>query len=784
MNELKSHPHLLLKEHISQVQLAVEGIWQWHSEKLISEDIKRLTGMLTNLHDAGKGSAAFQEYIKDPPAYKGDRLEKAHSPLSLVFILLLSQKNEWKQLDTLLIAASAYGHHSGLPCLPAKSFADQESLDALNSFASGSVAKALKKQIASLDISLLEKATGFQFGSLMLSPKCIRESEKYLQNKIMPEFYAMIDDAADKSLDFRLKAQLIFSFLLEADKAFLAVPDPKLHLERRQRQWKSEWIQQKIGKSGEGAVNRLRKLARNEVLKKIPENHKNAVYSMTAPTGIGKTLLAASWAFVKREEIQKKTGVAPKIIVVLPFLSIIDQTAKEYRKLLEIGGEDADGSWFLTTHSLADRTYADWMEEKAEYFFIDTWRTELVITTYDQFLMSLFEQRTKYQMRFHNLCDALIIMDEVQSLPCKLWQLVNAALQGLVRMGNSQILLMSATLPSFVTDTIPLLENYSEYFKEFSRYELQLRTQEKMPVEDFCEDIGRRMPEWLKNKKRVLITLNTRKSARMVYDYISDNFPEADIPFFFISADVTPKDRLKKIELIKEGCPCIVVSTQCIEAGVDIDMTLVIRDFAPWDSIVQIAGRCNREGMSGKWLGVEVCDLVNEKGRRYSEMIYDDVALQVTRTLIESFSMIKEENVLAISENYFKELDNRKDTGKVHLSRFVRWQDDISVKELLRGKQRRKYSFLVIEHDPELKDAMADTVCIDDRWERREAWRKLAGRIARISVEIYARSGFCPKDIAEKFAGLWILKSGYYSFDRGIMLDKEICNSDGFTLIL
>jgi len=88
-------------------------------------------------------------------------------------------------------------------------------------------------------------------------------------------------------------------------------------------------------------------------------------------------------------------------------------------------------------------------------------------------------------MRFHNLCDALIIMDEVQSLPCKLWQLLDAVLNGLSKEGNSQILLMSATLPPFVSETTPLLENYDEYFRSFSRYELHLHIGEKLDVQIF-----------------------------------------------------------------------------------------------------------------------------------------------------------------------------------------------------------------------------------------------------------------------------------------------------------
>ena len=280
--------------------------------------------------------------------------------------------------------------------------------------------------------------------------------------------------------------------------------------------------------------------------------------------------------------------------------------------------------------------------------------------------------------------------------------------------------------------------------------------------------------------------MNTRKSARTVYDHLKHNWPKEykDTPMFFVSADVTPKDRLRKIDLIKDGQPCIVISTQCIEAGVDIDMGVVIRDFAPWDSIVQIAGRCNREGDRGKWLPVEIVDLVNGKGRRYSEMIYDDrVSLQETRRMIESFPIVKEEDILPISNRYFEKLDKLKNTGNEHLNRFVRWEEDVSVRDLLRGKEREQHTFLVIEQDPSLKEEMSDANHIDDRWKRREAWRKLAGRIAEISVNLLARRGFSPQEIATEFLGHWILREGHYDSERGIMLKNKFWGSEGETLV-
>ena len=783
MKALKSHPNLLLRDHVAQVKEAMEGIWKWHSKNLISDKVKWLSLKLASLHDTGKASAFFQEFIKDPSNYTGDFLEKAHTPLSLVLTLLCAKQYSWDPLDSLALAASVYGHHGSLPNLPSSKFGEDQSLSrTLDDFASGPIAKTLKKQASTLDLALLKVETGVNLACSNITDKDIREMESFLEDEIMPVFYAM--DHQD-ALNFRLRTQLIFSMLLEADRAFLAVPNARDLLKRRPRKWKSIWVEEKIGECEDNHVNSIRKQARAEVIKNTINDKKSKVYSMTAPTGIGKTLLGATWALMKREFIEKEAGVPPKIIVVMPYLSIIEQTAKEYKSLLELGGHDVDGSWFLTSHSLSERKYGPDLEESAEYFFIDTWRTELVITTYDQFLLSLVDPRTKYQMRFHNLCDALIIMDEVQSLPCKLWSLLDALFHSLSEKGDSQILLMSATLPSFVSEAKPLLTNYAKYFKSFSRYELYLNIKEKLPIQAFCEDLGSRLDDWLRGGERVLITLNTRRSARTVYDYLRSHWPEGHekIPLLFLSADVTPKDRLEKIEIIKTNQPCIVVSTQCIEAGVDIDMGIVIRDFAPWDSIVQIAGRCNREGKRGTWLPVEIVDLVDKNNRRYSAMIYDEISLHVTRNLLETDCIIKEEDVLDISNKYFEELEKLKDTGEDYLERFARWRENVPIRELLRGKDTEQYSFLVIQQDPSLKEAMREANDIDDRWKRREAWRSLAGRIARISVSIFARSGFCPEEIATEFLGHWILREGFYDSDRGLTLEGPVADIEGDTLV-
>jgi len=126
-------------------------------------------------------------------------------------------------------------------------------------------------------------------------------------------------------------------------------------------------------------------------------------------------------------------------------------------------------------------------------------------------------------------------------------------------------------------------------------------------------------------------------------------------------------------------------------------------------------------------------------------------------------------------------LSAAKDTGKGHLERFARWQEDESVQELLRGKEREKYTFLVLKQDAGLKNEMTKINKIEDRWKRREAWRAIAGRIAKISISIYAKHGFDPQDVAVEYLGHWILQDKFYSTERGLVLDDH--STEG-TLIL
>ncbi len=766
---LLSHPDILLHKHIEQVIAAVTGIFKWHSQDLTEQKIAGWCETLAKIHDLGKGTQAFQKYISNPSKYRGNLDLKKHSRLSQLLILLLAEEAKWDPLKTLALSACALGHHTSFP-----------TFEKLREIGGGDEARLLKHQCPIIETQGLQEETNFPVTQISLDNRPWANAKKIIDQKIRPVFDSL---SLDQAVDFRLNTQFLFSTLLEADKAFLAIPDPETYLALNRKKWEPSWIDKKIGTPADGEINTIRQAARKALTEQTKAEHSNRIFNLTAPTGIGKTMLAATWAFEQRKNIDAETGVPPKIIVVLPFLSIIDQTAREYETLLRVGMASPDGSWFMTIHSLSDRQYNNYkMEEATESFFIDTWRTELVITTYDQFLLGLLSPKARHQMRFHNLCDALIIMDEVQSLPCRLWKPLESLLLGLTKLGSTRVLLMSATLPPFISKTMSLLPNHEKYFANFKRYSIHFHIQEKTKLNDFINEICKQLPEWLQKENRVLLTLNTRRSARAVRDALASSWVKefSDVPLFFISADVTPSDRLRNINQIALGHPCIVVSTQCIEAGVDIDMDLVIRDFAPLDSLVQIAGRCNREGRKARCI-VKIVDLVSENGRRFSEMIYDDMHMQVTRQLLSNIDEIQEEDILELTNKYFAALAEKKNLGDEHVERFARWQEDFPVRTLLRGEDTEKDSFLILEQDPSLKNDMLATARIEDRWKRREAWRKLAGRIAKVTVSIYANREFTPESIASEWCGQWILNEGYYDSERGLTLPQE---PEGDALIL
>lgn len=765
---LLSHyqPTLQLRQHLAQVRAVADFLLAGHSAR--TRERRPETASLLNAvvrgHDLGKGSPAFQRYIRNPSKYRGDAHAKEHSALSAALATLWARTQGWEPLPVLAMAQIIAGHHAGfatLDYLENRLRLDEDDL--------------LLDQWAGLERSALEQTTGL---ALAGTNGEFEDARRWLfrRQRVEERLHAL---PLAEAVGFRLWTQFLFSVLLEADKAFLALREEKLrrYFQQPRPVLRAECVDERLAALPETPLNGLRNQLRERIA--AGAHHQHPCCKLTLPTGTGKTLLAATWALRQRAAAE---GPPPRIIIALPFLSIIDQTEQEYRQLLGLDtASRAQSDRLLASHSLSQREYeleGESLGQSYTRFYLDTWRAEVIVTTFDQLLLALFSPQPRHQMRFHSLMDALIILDEVQTLPCRLWDVVDQALRGLTVESDSRVLLMSATQPALLTGARELAGNESdvaEIFAAFQRYRLVFRHRQSQSLDDFIADLLPRLLDWRQQDKRVLITLNTRASAKAVWETVVEQLPE--IPVWLISADVTPRDRMDKIKAIKTGQACIVVSTQTIEAGVDIDMDVVIRDFAPLDALIQIAGRCNRHNRQGTHGGrVEVVSLRNDRDREYAAMIYDPVLLDITReTLAEAPESVGEGAVLALSRRYFDLIKARKNTGADLTEAFARWGAMPDIHTLLRGGAEQ-IAFLVLEEDQDpLRDQLQAALAVFDRWERREALRALAGEVQQRTVSVYARRGFHPEDYAEPLGPFWILRPGYYRSESGLdlRLDEE-----------
>jgi CRISPR-associated endonuclease/helicase Cas3 len=762
MTVLQSHPHLTLAEHLGQIREAAGAIWRRHGVtfRSVCADACRWFDDAVTWHDAGKASAAFQRYILNPPAYRGGRLSKAHTPLSTALALRHAESESWDWRRALVIALVAAGHHSEFKTL--------QELDDAFCCMDG----VIDQQLRNLDWDALSRAIAVTVAPTTESGAdlCVARSD-YL-SELVEQLHAL---PADDAVAFRLLCQLTFSVLLEADKAFLAVrpADVSRYLTERHAVLPPRLVNTLLAKKTKTPLDLLRTEARAALLVGMECAADRRVQTMTLPTGTGKTLLAATWALTLREKLTREEGQPPLVLVVLPFLAVIDQTAEEYERVFR---GHADPGELISFHSLADRTYAPDLEDESQDFFLDSWRSDVVITTFDQLLFALLSPKARHQMRFHHLADALIVLDEVQALPCILWDPVRKALNALTRMGCTHVLAMSATQPGFLSDPHELIPSPGAFFERVSRYRLLLRHRSPMQLATFIQECRGRATDWA--GQRVLLTLNTRRSARQVRDAIAEAV-SAGTRVEFLTADVTPRDRLAAVERVKAGGPCIVVSTQCIEAGVDLDMNVVVRDFAPLDSLIQVAGRCNRHAIRPRGT-VEIVSLLDdEHARAFAAMIYDRIKLQVTQQILADREEIPEEDVFPLTVDYFRALAAEKDTGEQETARWSRWEEPSgTVRELLRGSNRPRWQFLALDGDPSLRDDLEAAQRIKDRWDRRRAVRRLARRLAENTVSVYQSDNLVPGDHADPFppsagrdeAWFWLLHPGRYGPDRGLDL--------------
>ncbi len=505
-------------------------------------------------HDLGKYSDEFQEYIKKSSGFEdGEKFGKTDHTSAAAILAKETFPNFWPP-----IAYCIAGHHAGL-----HNWFPELGL-------SGDLSDRLKKQ------DCLDKIRSKIPSELLEKINLNQPTGKLMDTKHM-----------------HLWIRMLFSCLVDAD--FLDTEhfmNPESH-ERRGKydslkvlNGRFENFMQEISKSAPPSnVNTLR----NKILKDciVSGNLEPGFFSITVPTGGGKTLSSMAWALVHALKYNKS-----RIIFAIPYTSIITQTAQIYRSIF---GENN----VIEHHSNLDED----INSQERKFAAENWDAPIIVTTNVQLFESLFANKTSRCRKLHNLVNSIIILDEAQMLPPEFLNPILTTLKGLVDNYSISILFSTATQPAltgriggkgqFAFEGISansvreLVQDIDKLAFDLKRVEIQLpeNTNETTDWSTIADE--------LQNQEQVLCIVNTRNQCRELHDLM----PEGTLHLSRLMCTAHIMDIIEEIKLrLKEKKPVRVISTQLIEAGVDIDFPVVYRAIAGLDSIAQCAGRCNREG--------------------------------------------------------------------------------------------------------------------------------------------------------------------------------------------
>jgi len=743
-------PTKVLVEHLKEVGKAahnfVANVPYEHGKELAGAAL--LAGVC---HDFGKYTGYFQDYLLKE---KEEGQRHYHGFISSLYGAFCTEKSlesfslPYKKYLPLLVYTAILHHHGPLEDVE-KTLKTPRSRLVSKDFRlvdAGLRVRLLTTRDQVLDLQKRLAEIEGEYRTLLKEPAI----EEFLKNwlDILVKLGTLYYDFQEEDLSIRLQLSfilyLLYSALIDADKSdaagLVGLERLKLPADLVDRYAASHFSKPK------NEMDSMRQEIYERVMAKVkyvPLSHH--LYTLTAPTGTGKTLTSLSAALKLRERIEEDKGYSPRIIYALPFTSIIDQNYEVIRDVLGIlpDFEKQENRYLLKHHHLAELRYLyDGKEEKTNQALlrIEGWEAEIVVTTFIQLLYSIVGWQNSYLKKFHNLAGSIIVMDEVQNIDVEYWPLIRRALILLAEVTDCYIILLTATKPLIFAEgeAVELLEDHRKYFKEMDRVTVYPHLK-PLSIEEFCEDFVRDYD----SSRSYLIVLNTIKSSIKVYNYLQENFPDACL--FYLSTNVVPRVRALRVKLIRrtlrKGEKVIVVSTQVVEAGVDIDLNTVIRDLGPIDSIVQVAGRCNRHNNREKGQ-VHIYRLV-EKEREIAAMIYGKVHCQYAKNLMANKNEIDEREFYDLIDNFFTKVKSAVNQDKSNdlLTALANLQFT-SLREFELIKENPFYVDVFIEINWKAKEIFQEYVNSvleeKDFWKRRENRLRLRRKFNNYVISVPA----------------------------------------------
>lgn len=802
LNKCYSHPGKLLKVHLENVALSSKRFTSFHAAELVSL-----------FHDIGKVNPNFQQKLDGlcPKGYDHHAYLSAY-----VFFLSLIRNSSIFQIPqgfnpknylTSLITIVAK-HHGDLPnMMPNNGNSILSDYEVVNLYA------FLGKTDIPLDeiISELLGIKTTEFTSLeSLETQRVRNTfAELVINK--PNEYKV-------ALPFYLEIQSIFSALIKADKSDAG--DMVSTIDKEAEDLKSfsniypSMLQHYLDNlNSQTLLNVERTKIRQESINSIRKGLKDGkqIFELTAPTGSGKTLMLLSLA----SEIIKSKG-AKRIIYGLPFLSITEQVESEVLKILKgyecfvqrIDSKSTNTRFDDIQKELDENPSEKLLQElEALEFQEDTFGYPFIITTFVRIFETLLGNKNHELMKLPNFSNCVFLLDEIQSLPPRLYGFFVAYLDKFCKLTGSFAIVSTATqpvlrLPGDNKEAKDFFLDYEPPFKllSLSHYENPVFNRYTVEVQKSIIDIEQLGHQVLQEEKSVLVILNTIQDTKDLYNFIRENMDDTNV--LLLNTHFTPNDRSQKIYLAKEklcqGNKIVLISTQLIEAGVDIDFPVLYRDFATISSIVQSAGRCNRNGKNAEKGKVVVVRLGTNQGER-SSLIYQGLDKELINFSRESFyesENCEEKDMLNIQKTFFDKIcdqlifgaygeklkDNlMKDISQCmyeKVGKFSLIDNNIFGEECLyyvpRNDEDKNFE-LLLEYQKNLKESLShnDKISIIRCHKRKlsNQLKKMVNRIVQIRIKPNQSKPITSSD--EDYNGLYKISTKCYNFDTGIIIDGD-----------
>ena len=628
-------------------------------------------------------------------------------------------------------------------------------------------------------------------------------------------------------------ARLCLSILKEADiyDSANAFCHPKQRLwrsEERTKVWEDAsqrievMYQEYTNNSGISEINRSRNTLA-DLVKSAAETSDTGIFKLELPTGAGKTKAGLRYALTNAREYKRN-----RIFYITAYLSVLEQNAADIKSII------SQDEVILEHHSNMTeepKQGAEGEEDREEYeyksYLRDSWESPIILTTVVQFFNTLFKERASNIRRFCKLINSVIIIDEVQSLPLKVLSNFNLMMNFMKTVMHCNIVHCTATQP--VLDNAAI--KYRIYYGDSGDNKATIVNREQNGLEcfrrvDFYNLTGRDARSVISTKQissliaaelevfdSCLVVLNTKSAVAILCDYLEDNLPETEI--IYLSTKMCAANRLDIILVMKvkmqqnrEECAhkkVVCVSTQLIEAGVDVDFDVVFRSLAGIDSLIQCAGRCNREGklmLDGKYVhgklyiiryveenllklpDIKVTADASEyaiRARKGAEGAKDD-AIEIGTLQEPYFNKYYVENKnklhytdLKRNSSMLEELGrNTPDRDAYHLMGKPGNQNPVLFQAFRRAAEnfeligQETTGVIVAYENQDLLDKLEQLMEKADY----AGVKKLLQQLQRYTVNLYTSAKNQPYITENKEFNIYILQKEYYNGKRGVVMDR------------